>query len=43
MDEVYEWLVYEPYRHFRMGKRLKFPAFFLIFDCILIVLSSVNL
>ena len=19
MDEVYEWLVYEPYRHFRMG------------------------
>lgn len=20
MDEVYEWLVYEPYRHFRMGK-----------------------
>jgi kynurenine--oxoglutarate transaminase/cysteine-S-conjugate beta-lyase/glutamine--phenylpyruvate transaminase len=19
MDEVYEWLVYEPYQHFRMG------------------------
>lgn len=22
MDEVYEWLVYEPYRHFRMGTKL---------------------
>ena len=30
MDEVYEWLVYEPYRHFRMGKIQNFLLSFLL-------------
>lgn len=31
MDEVYEWLVYEPYKHFRMGAILLSSTVFIIF------------